>query len=246
MRDNYNIFDYYLASSYIHKLSSIYKLISIIILFIILINTNSVIDIGIVTLYIFVIVLWSNIGFKIYFSNLFIFRLPLLLIFILVSTFSLDIFNGFLCFFKITCIIMYLIIITITTSLHDVVNGVYRMFRPLRGVFDVNEIALKFGMFFKFFNIFYAEFNRVRLSKKLRGVNFLDMGFFDKIDFNINGLKPVFILTLQEVNKLKNNMYIRGYGISRSLSDYRLNKWRKTDTILLIINLVLVVVTFVY
>ena len=61
MRDNYNIFDYYLASSYIHKLSYIYKLISIIILFIILINTNSVIDIGIVTLYIFVIVLWSNI-----------------------------------------------------------------------------------------------------------------------------------------------------------------------------------------
>ena len=246
MKDKYNIFDYYLASSYIHKLSSIYKLISIVLLFIVLINANSVIDIFVVTLYIFVILLWSNISIKLYFKNLFIFRLPLLLIFILVSTFSLNMFNGFLWFIKISDFIMYLIIVTITTSLHDVVNGIYRIFKPLRNIINLNELALNFGIFFKFFNIFYSEFNRVKLSKKLRGVNFSNMGFFDKLDFNINGLKPVFILTLQKLYKIKNNMYIKGYGISDSISDYRLNKWRKTDTILLIINLILVVITFVY
>ena len=246
MKDKYNIFDYYLASSHIHNLSSIYKLLSIILLIIALINTNNYIDIGVITLYIFVVMLWSNISIRLYISNLLIFKLPIILIFVLVSIISLNIFTGLLWLIKIIDLILYLIIITITTSLNDVVNGVYRIFKPFKRILDVNEIALMFGVCFKFFNIYYSEFNRVKISKKLRGVKFNDMSFFDRLDFAINGIKPIFNLTLQKLDKIKNNMYIKGYGISKAVSDYRLNKWRKTDTILLVINLVLIIVAFIY
>ena len=246
MKDNYNVFDYYLASSRIHNLSSIYKLLSIILLIISLFNVNSVIDTLVITLYIFVIMLWSNISIKLYINNLLIFKVPIILIFVLVSILSLNIFTGLLWLVKVIDLVLYLIIITITTSLNDVVNGVYRIFKPFKNVLDVNEISLKFGMFFKFFNVYFNEFNKVKISKKIRGVKFLDMDFFDRLDFTINGIKPIFYLTLQRLDKIKNNMYIKGYGISKSVSDYRLNKWRKTDTLLLGINLILIIITLVY
>ena len=246
MKDKYNVFDYYLVPSHVHNLSSIYKILSTIILFILLIISNSLIDILVIVLYIFVIMLWSNVSFRLYISNLSIFKLLILLVLIFVSLFTLNIFTGIFWMIKLISFIIYLAIITVTTSLNDMVNGMYRLLRVFKNIMNVNEIALKFGMFFKFFSIFYSEYNRVRISKKLRGVRYFDMNFFDKVDSFVNGIKPVFNMTLIKLGKLRDNMYIKNYGISEYNTNYRLNKWRKIDTILLLINIILIFIVVIY
>ena len=52
MYNNYSIFEYYSVSSKIHKLSSIYKIFSLIILIVALLLSNSFIDIMVINLYI--------------------------------------------------------------------------------------------------------------------------------------------------------------------------------------------------
>ena len=246
MKDKYNVFDYYLVPSHVHNLSSIYKLLSTLLLAILLIVANSLIDILVINFYLFVIMLWSNVSFRLYISNISIFRFLILVVFLIVSFFTLNIFIGLFWMVKLIDIIIYLAIVTVTTSLNDMVNGMYRLLKIFKNMVNINEVALKFGMFFKFFNIFYNEYNRVKISKKLRGVRLYDMNFFDKVDYIVNGIKPVFMMTLNRLNILKNNMYIKNYGISESKSNYRLNKWRKVDTILLLVDVILIFIIFIY
>ena len=246
MYNNYSIFEYYSVSSKIHKLSSIYKIISLIILIFALLFSNSFIDIMVINLYIFLIVLWSNISFRLYFSNLRVFRFLLLILFVFVSLFSLNILLGLLCTIKVFDLLIYLIIITITTSLNDMVNGFYRLFKPFGALFDIKNISLFCSLSFKFFGICYGEYNRIKISQKIRGVRFNNMKFFDRVVYIIYGLRPVLKKSIDKLKLLKKNMYIRDYGVSDYISNYRLNKWRKLDTMLLIVNFLVLIVTFIY
>ena len=246
MYNNYSIFEYYSVSSKIHKLSSIYKIISLIILVFALLFSNSFIDIMVINLYIFLIVLWSNISFRLYFSNLRVFRFLLLILFVFVILFSLNILLGLLCTIKVFDLLIFLIIITITTSLNDMVNGFYRLFKPFGALFDIKNFSLFCSLSFKFFGICYGEYNRIKISQKIRGVRFNNMNFFDRVVYIIYGLRPVLKKSIDKLKLLKKNMYIRDYGVSDYISNYRLNKWRKLDTMLLIVNFLVLIVTFIY
>ncbi len=246
MQNNYSFFEYYSISSMVHRLSSIYKISSLIILVISLFFCESVVDLVVVNLYIFVMMLWSNISFRLYLSNLRIFRFILLFVLVLVSLFSWNVINGLIWTLKAFDIIIYLMIITITTSLNDMVNGIYRLLKPFKRFIDINEESLDLALNFKFFGICYAEYNRIKLSKKLRGVRVIDMSFIDKLKNVVSCIKPVLKKSVEKLSILKNNMYIKNYGVSNYISDYRLNKWKKTDTMLLVVTIMMMVVTFIY
>ena len=126
------------------------------------------------------------------------------------------------------------------------VNGFYKLFKPFGTLFDIKYFSLSFALSFKFFGMCYGEYNRIKISQKLRGVRFNDMKVFDRIEHIIYGLIPVLKKSLFKLNLLKKNMYIRDYGVSNYISNYRLNKWRKLDTMLLIVNFLVLIVTFIY
>ena len=246
MQNNFVFFEYYSVSSLIHRLSSIFKIISSILIIISLFNANSVIDFVVINLYIFVIMLWSNIGFSIYYNNLKVFKWLFIFIFVVASLLSLNIITGFLFVIRCFDIIIYFIIITITTSLNDMVNGIYRLFKPFRRFFDINEFSLECALYFKFFGICYDEYNRIKISKSLRGVRVSSFNVIDKIDYLINGIKPVLKRTVDRLYVLKKNMYIRNYGVSNNISNFRLNKWGSVDMIMLIVNVLIVFISFMY
>lgn len=236
----------YSVSSRIHRLSSIYKIISIVILIICMLFCDSAIDMVVVNLYIFVIMLWSNVSFRLYWENINVFRSLLLLIFLFVSVFSLSVLNGALWCLKIFDVIIYLIIIAVTTSLNDMVNGVYRIFKPFKKFVNINVFSLNLALYFNFFGICYSEYDRIKLSKRLRGVRFGDMKFFDRLEYFFSCISPVIRRSVDRIGILRKNMYIKNYGISDYISDYRLNKWRKTDTMLLIVSIFMMIVIFIY
>ena len=246
MQNNYSIFEYYSASSRIHRLSAIFKIISLIILIISLILSKSVVSLCVINIYIFLILLWSKISFKLYFSNLKVFRFLLFIVFVLVSLFSLDILLGLVWTLKVFDLLIYLIIITITTSLNDMVIGIYRLLKPFKDFFDTRRFSLSFALFFKFFGICYSEYNRIKTSQIIRGVRFSDMNFFNKVEYLINGIKPVLKKSLKKIKLLRKNMYVRNFGVSDNISNYRLNKWGIIDTMLLVVNVLILIVVYNY
>ena len=243
---NYDFYSYYSISSKIHRLSSLYKVISIVILIITLLYCNSVIDLFVVNLYLVVIMYWSNISFKLYYNNFKVFRYVLLVSFIITSFLSFNLVTGLIWTIKIAVLLIYLVIINITTSLNDLVSGFYRFFKPFIGFIDINNLSLNCALMFKYFGICYGEYNRIKISQRIRGIRFNDMNIFDKVKYIIYDIKPVFRRT-RDCNKLyKKNMYIRDYGVSSYISNYRLNKWRLIDTMLLVVNILVLIVSIVY
>lgn len=246
MENRYDVFDYCLINSRIHNLNFVYKILSIILVLICLIMADSVIDIIVINFFLFIIMLWSNVRIRLYIRNLNSIKIILLLVFLVFSFIYLNVFVGILWCIKVMDIVIYLSIIMMTTTLNDVVYGLERLLRPIKGFVNVSDISLKMGMYMKFITILYSEGERIKNSKKLRGVRFKDISFIDKIDYLINGIVPVYRSAIDRLERLKNVMYVRNYGVSLNRCNYRLNKWGKTDTILLVINVVIILVIGIY
>ena len=133
-----------------------------------------------------------------------------------------------------------------TTSYYNLVLGVRALFKPFGFLVNVNRIAVYCGCFLKFISVMYSERERIERSKWLRGVKFEDMKFVDRIDSLLNEIVIIFKFSFIKVDKFKNNLYLNKFGVDNLKYNYRLNKWGKTDTILLIMNVLLLFVVFVY
>lgn len=246
MFDRNNIFDYYLIDSHIHKLNYTYKMLSVILLFFCIVIADSFVDMLVINFFIFVVMLYSNVSIRMYLNNLVMFKFILVLIFLIFSLIYFDWFVGLIWMVKIFDIIMYISIITMTTAFGNIVYGIYGILRPLKKYININESALKIGLAIKFVNFLYTENHKVCRSKMLRGVRFRDMNIFDRIKTVVVGIKPAYKLALKKTMEMERIMIVKNYGISLSRCNYRLNKWGKTDTILLVINVLLVIITFIY
>ena len=143
-------------------------------------------------------------------------------------------------------LLIYLIIINITTSLDDLVSGFYRFFKPFIGFIDINNLSLNCALLFKYLGICYSEYNKIKISQRIRGIRYSNINVVDKIKYVIFDIKPVLRRASDTMNLYKKNMYIRDYGVSSYISNYRLNKWRKIDTMLLIVSFLVLVISVIY
>ena len=69
MKNRFNIFDYYKVDSDIHKLSSVSKILSILLIIFCIVIADSFVDVFIVTFFIFIVMLWSNVSFRFLIKN---------------------------------------------------------------------------------------------------------------------------------------------------------------------------------
>ena len=76
--------------------------------------------------------------------------------------------------------------------------------------------------------------------------NFKKMGVIDKLTNFFNELGILVRFAIFSLNKQRDNVLVKKYGVDSFRYNYRLNKWGKTDTILLVINFIVIFITFVY
>lgn len=237
---------YVYTNSPIHKLNYRYKIISMLMIFAMILLCNSWIDYLVVNIFLFVMMIWSDISIRLYFKYVFLFRFVIVLLFGVISFFSLNVFLGFGWALKFMDIVIYFSIITMTTTFNDVIFGIELFFSPFKRFFSVSKLALNIGIFVKLLAIMYGEDARIKRSKKLRGVRFRDQGLVDRIDSFINNIGPLYRISMKKVDVIQKNMYIRNYGSSISRNNYRLNNWKKTDTMLLVMNILMFLVIMIY
>ena len=71
MLDNITLGRYYLKNSVVHKLNPVFKILSLIIMIISIFFIDSYIDILMLSSYLLLSIVYSDIGIKVYFKNLF-------------------------------------------------------------------------------------------------------------------------------------------------------------------------------
>lgn len=240
------IFDYYVIDSIVHRVNPVVKILSLLFILIVLIISNSTMDMIIINLFVFMLVVFSDISIKIYSQNLNALKIFLLLVFILGFIIGKDIVIGILWGLKVIDLILFLSVIVMTSSFSSIVYGVESFFSPFKNIINVNNFALNVGLFSKFIIILYNERIRISNSKELRGILYKDMNIWNKVKSFFDTIFLGYRNCINKINKIKMIMKVRNYNSFSTRSNYRLNKFGKIDTILVGINVVILILVIVY
>lgn len=233
-------------SSSIHKLNYAYKVLSIFLVFICIVLTDSNMDLFMVNFFIFIIMLLTDIKLRVYLRNISMFSVFLFLIFFCVSLVNLSLYEGFFFTVKVIDLILYISIIAISSTYYHLAIGVRNFLFPFRYFINIDKVSLNLAYSIKFVDCLYDEYDRVHRVSEFRGVNFKKMGVIDKLTNFFNELGILVRFAIFSLNKQRDNVLVKKYGVDSFRYNYRLNKWGKTDTILLVINFIVIFITFVY
>ena len=90
------------------------------------------------------------------------------------------------------------------------------------------------------------ESSRIIKSQKLRGIDFDSKNIRVKISSLVGVFIPMFILSLKKSESLGDIMDLRLYNYGKSRTNLRTNSWRKIDSILLFLNIVILGIVIFY
>ena len=202
-----DICDVNLINSRIHNLSCVYKIISLIIMLLSIVIANSLMDIFMINLFLFVAIVWSNIKFRSFFKIIHLFSIFLFLVFFILSLVYFDMVIALLWVVKIIDVIVLLLVIGLSTRYFDVMVGVSFILKPVSS-FVKNSVIYKIGNSIKYIGLMYEEMVRIEGAKKIRGVYYRKNGCIDKIDVLIKDFISIVSFTCFRISILKDNVIV--------------------------------------
>jgi len=240
MFNRYSIGNYYLKESIIHKLNPVFKIISLILSIISVLIANSLIDYIILFVFIFVVILLSKIELKIYLKNIYTLKIFIIFIFIINLIFKVNIILTLYMILKIIYLVLLSAILTFTTPPTEITYGLEKTFRVFNKIIPVNSVALTLTLALRFIPMITMQAERIIKSSSLRGIDYNE-SIKSKILAISNMIIPMLYLSLKKADDLADIMEIRLYNYGLSRTNYRLNRWKKTDSILLILNIIVLI-----
>ena len=242
MLNNITIGRYINKSSVVHKLNPVFKIISLIIMIISIFFIDSYIDITLLSMYLLLTMLYSDIDIKVYLKNIYGIKIFLIFIFTIDLIFFTIIFD----IFKLIFIVLYSSILTYTTSITELTFGIEKLLRPFNKLIPVGDIAMIITLSIRYIPTLTEEASRIIKAQKLRGINFDTKNIKEKI-ISISGiLMPMFSLSIKRAEESADIMDIRLYNYGKSRTNYRTNKWTKINSLLLILNILILIIIICY
>lgn len=246
MLNNITIGRYINKSSVVHKLNPVFKIISLIIMIISIFFIDSYIDITLLSLYLLLAVLYSDIDIEVYLKNIYGIKIFLIFIFIIDLIFFTSINRIIFDIFKLIFIVLYSSILTYTTSITELTYGIETLLKPLNKLIPVGDIAMIITLSIRYIPTLTEEATRIINAQKLRGINFDTKNIKEKL-ISISGiLMPMFTLSIKRAEGSADIMDIRLYNYGRSRTNYRTNKWTKINSLLLILNILILIIIICY
>ena len=241
MFNKYNIGNYYLKDSIIHKLNPVVKIISLLLSILTVILSNNLIDFILLFIFILSLMLLSKIEIKLYLKNIYTLRIFIIFIIIINLIFKVDIISTIYMILKIIYLVILSAILTLTTPPTEITYGLERVLRVFNRILPVNSIALSITLALRFIPLITMQAERIIKAASLRGIDFNE-NFKSKIKSISNLFVPMLYLSLKKADDLADIMELRLYNYGLSRTNYRLNKTKTKDIILLILNIVILIV----
>ena len=246
MLTNITFGKYYARDSVVHKLNPLFKTISLIIMIIAIFFINSYKDIIMLTSYLILMIVYSDIDIITYLKNIYSIKIFLLFILIIDLIFGSNINNIIFDLYKLIFIIIYSSALTYTTSTSEITYGIERLLKPFNNTIPVNDIAMIITLTLRYIPTLTMESDRIIKAQKMRGINFDSKNIKTKITSLVGVFIPMFILSLKKSESTADIMDIRLYNYGKSRTNLRTNTWKKKDTLLLILNILILIIVIFY
>ena len=246
MFNNITFGRYYNYNSIIHRLSPVFKLISLMIMIVGIFFIDSYIDILMLSFYLVLVMVYSNIGIITYLKNIYSIKIFLLFIFIIDLIFNSNINNIVFDLYKLIFIIIYSSALSYTTSTSEITYGIERILRVFNNYIPVNDIAMIITLTIRYIPTLTMEADRIIKAQKMRGIDFDSKNIKNKISSLVGVFIPMFILSLKKSESLGDIMDLRLYNYGKSRTNYRTNSWKKIDSLLLILNIIILIIVIFY
>lgn len=237
---------YYNYNSIIHRLSPVFKLISLMIMIVGIFFIDSYIDILMFSLYLVLVMVYSDIGIITYLKNIYSIKIFLLFIFIIDLIFNSNINNIVFDLYKLIFIIIYSSAVSYTTSTSEITYGIERILKVFNNYIPVNDIAMIITLTIRYIPTLTMEADRIIKAQKMRGIDFDSKNIKNKISSLVGVFIPMFILSLKKSESLGDIMDLRLYNYGKSRTNYRTNSWKKIDSLLLILNIIILIIVIFY
>ena len=237
---------YYNKNSVIHRLSPVFKLISLMIMIVGIFFIDSYIDILMLSFYLVLVMVYSNIGIITYLKNIYSIKIFLLFIFIIDLIFNSNINNIIFDLYKLIFIIIYSSALSYTTSTSEITYGIERILKVFNNYIPVNDIAMIITLTIRYIPTLTMEADRIIKAQKMRGIDFDSKNIKNKISYLVGVFIPMFILSLKKSESLGDIMDLRLYNYGKSRTNYRTNSWEKIDSLLLILNIIILIIVIFY
>ncbi len=229
---------YYPICSKVHMMNPIAKILCLILFVLAVFVANNIFLLTIILILLILMLLDSKIPLKTYVDT--VLSIKWFLLFIIITNYLLkvNIFDNLIIVFRLTAMILYTSILTLTTPVNEITYGLERVFSPLKLFkIPVNKMALSISLALRFIPNLIDEGNKILKSQASRGIDYYNSNFKTKVMALRTLIIPVFILTIKRADDLADSMEVRLYNISSKRINFRQNKWGFYDTFLFTLHL---------
>lgn len=242
MQNKIMIGRYYPIPSPVHKMNPLSKILCTIIFVILMLINNSLFFTLLITGFILLIALMSNVSIKIYYQAIRSLSILILFIIIMNLIFQLPYQLTILMVSRLVLIVLYTSILTLTTPPTELTYGLEMFFTPLRliGV-PVNKLALTLSLAIRFIPTIIDQANKIMKSQTCRGIDYSTSKVKDKLSGIRSLMLPMLIHSFKKADELAISMELRLYNINNKRVNFRMNKWKFFDTYMLVVHLTILI-----
>lgn len=132
---------------------------------------------------------------------------------------------------RLTLIVVFTTLLTLTTSPLDLADGLESLLSPLRRVrFPVHEFALMMTIALRFIPLLVDEIEKIEAAQTARGADFSQGGPIKRVLNFLPILIPLFIISFRRADELALAMESRCYRGGDARTRYHDEPWKTADT----------------
>lgn len=236
MQSNKYFGQYYPIDSKIHNLNVFTKLITLLLLIITLIISNSLRLELVIFFFIFILLYESKVPLRFYFNIIYGLRYLLIILVVLLASKGLTLNVAVTILFKVFNIISYLSLIFYTTSNSELKYGLEKILSPFN-IFNlrISTFINRLVNLINFFPLLLITEREVLISSSARGLDYFHTDLMSRFITALISLKNTFRLTKEKLNRKKLSNKIKLYSTKTYRTNLRTNKFKLYDLIILIV-----------
>lgn len=236
MQSNKYFGQYYPIDSKIHNLNVFTKLITLLLLIITLIISNSLRLELVIFFFIFILLYESKVPLRFYFNIIYGLRYLLIILVVLLASKGLTLNVAVTILFKVFNIISYLSLIFYTTSNSELKYGLEKLISPFNFLnLRISTFINKLVNLINFFPLLLITEREALISSSARGLDYFHTDLMSRFITALISLKNTFRLTKEKLNRKKLSNKIKLYSTKTYRTNLRTNKFKLYDLIILIV-----------
>ncbi|MDD3048918.1 MAG: energy-coupling factor transporter transmembrane protein EcfT [Bacilli bacterium] len=225
-------------NSKLHQMNSTSKLICVLLLIISLFIGWNIYLISLLVLLTLMMMILSKVPLNLYFKII-IGIIPIIILIMLFNIiFNISIVFTILISVKIIIGVLYTMILTYTTSTTEITYGLEQILSPLKYLkISVNKVALSISLFLRLIPTIFEQGHKIMNAQASRGRDFKYSKIITKIKIILAMIFPMFSKSFIKLDNLKDAMTIRLYNYNNKRTNYRMNKWSRTDNLIIYLHM---------